>query len=253
MLAKKRLGQNFLKDHKVLERIADVLNIEEQDVVVEIGPGHGELTRRILKYSPQKLVAIEKDDDLIDAFLKNLNNEYPNLEIVLSDALLEIPKIDYPYKLVGNIPYYITGHLLQILQEARYKPQIIVLTLQKEVANRLCATPPQMNLLAASVQFWAHPEIVRYISKKSFNPAPKVDSAVVKIVPITHQPSRDQAGTYYRFIKALFKQPRKTILNNLRPMGVTKEDLERLPLDPKLRPQNLSIDQIQKLASIFTQ
>src|SRR3989344_537751 len=98
--AKKSLGQNFLKDHKVLERIAEVLEIKEGDVVVEIGPGHGELTRRILKYSPKKLVAIEKDGELIESFLGELINEYPNLQIIQSDALKEIPKIDYPYKLV---------------------------------------------------------------------------------------------------------------------------------------------------------
>ena len=110
MFAKKILGQSFLKDHKVLERIAEVAEIKKSDTVVEIGPGHGELTRRILKYSPRKLIAIEKDGELIDAFLGELINEYPNLQVLQSDALREIPKIDYPYKLVGNIPYYIPGH-----------------------------------------------------------------------------------------------------------------------------------------------
>src|SRR3989344_7612295 len=250
--AKKSLGQSFLKDHKVLERIAEVLDIKNDDVVVEIGPGHGELTRRILKYFPSKLIAIEKDDELIEAFLRELTGEYPNLKVVQADALREIPQIDYPYKLVGNIPYYITGHLLRILQETTHKPSVIVLTLQKEVANRLCAEPPKMNLLAAAVQFWAKPEIVRYISKKSFRPAPKVDSAVIKMVPLGNQRAKE-IDAYYRIVKVLFKQPRKTILNNLRSVGATPEQLAKLGLDPKLRPQNLSIEQIKELAGLFTQ
>ena len=249
--AKKSLGQNFLKDHKVLERIAEVLEIKGNDTVVEIGPGHGELTRRILKYSPKKLIAIEKDGELIESFLQELIDEYPNLEIIQADALREIPQISYSYKLVGNIPYYITGHLLRLIQETNNKPSVIVLTLQKEVANRLCAELPEMNLLAASIQFWAKPEVIRYISKKSFRPAPKVDSAVVRITPLNPQPSVEESQTYYPFIKALFKQPRKTVLNNLRPMGFNKNVLEKLGFDPRVRPQNLNIREIQNLCSLF--
>ncbi len=252
MLAKKFLGQNFLKDHKVLERIAEALEIKEGDTVVEIGPGHGELTRRILKYSPSKLMAIEKDGELIESFLGELIDQYPNLEVVQADALKQIPQIDYPYKLVGNIPYYITGHLLRILQGLSQKPSLIVLTLQKEVANRLCAEPPKMNLLAATIQLWAKPQIIRYISKKSFRPAPKVDSAVVKITPFGNQKVQEISDEYYKIVKVLFKQPRKTILNNLRSLGATPEQLEKFGLDPRLRPQNLSIEQIKGLARLFT-
>ena len=252
MFAKKFLGQSFLKDHKVLERIAEVVDIKKDDTVVEIGPGHGELTRRILKYSPKRLVAIEKDGELIDAFLGELINEYPNLQIIQSDALKEIPKIDYPYKLVGNIPYYITGHLLRILQEVSQKPSLIVLTLQKEVANRLCAKPPETNLLAATGQFWAKPEIVRYISKKSFKPSPKVDSAVVKIIPFNPQPPEEESLAYYTLVKSLFKQPRKTILNNLKSLGATKDTLLDAGIDPSARPQNLEVKDIVKLSTLFT-
>lgn len=250
--AKKSLGQNFLKDHKVLERIAEILEIDEKDVVVEIGPGHGELTRRILKYSPKKLVAIEKDGELIESFLGELINEHPNLKVVFADALHEIPKMDYAYKLVGNIPYYITGHLLRTLQEVKHKPSIIVLTLQKEVANRLCAKPPEMNLLAASVGFWGKAEIIRYISKKSFKPSPKVDSAVIKITPLDPQPMVGETQEYYTLIKSLFKQPRKTILNNLRNLGATSESLLGAGINPSNRPQNLDMKDIRKLVTLFT-
>lgn len=247
-----RLGQNFLKDHKVLERIAEVAEITPKDTVVEIGPGHGELTRRILKYSPGKLIGIEKDEWLTKNFLAKLSEEHPQLEIVVGDALIEIPKIKEGYKLVSNIPYYITGHLLRILQEVDNKPEIIILTIQKEVAERICSEPPKMNLLAASVQFWAKPEIVRYISKKSFKPAPRVDSAVIKISPASNQPAKEDAEKYYKFLKVLFNHPRKTILNNLKPLGCSRETLDNLGLKPKSRPQNLSIEQIKELSTLFT-
>ncbi len=250
--AKRRLGQNFLKDHRVLARIAEVLEIQPTDMVVEIGPGHGELTRKLLGYAPERLLAIEKDSDLIRLFLDDISKEYPNLEVLEGDALDELPKIDFAYKLVGNIPYYITGYLLRLLQELEYKPQVTVFTLQKEVAKRLCAAPPEMNLLAATLQFWAEPRIVRFISKKSFKPAPKVDSAVVKIVPLSPQPTEKEAEAYYTFVKALFKQPRKTILNNLKPLGATKETLQEAGINPGDRPQNLSIEDIRKLVPIFT-
>ncbi|MEX2054099.1 MAG: 16S rRNA (adenine(1518)-N(6)/adenine(1519)-N(6))-dimethyltransferase RsmA [Candidatus Colwellbacteria bacterium] len=249
--AKRHLGQNFLKDHRVLERIAQALEISSRDTVVEIGPGHGELTRKILKYSPRKVVVIEKDPELIRLFMTDLAGEHPNVEIIEGDALDEIPKLDFPYKLIGNIPYYITGYLLRILQEVKTKPEVAVFTLQKEVANRLCAAPPEMNHLAAAVSFWAKPELIRYISKKSFKPAPKVDSAVVKITPLSPQPSEEQANLYYKFIKILFKQPRKTILNNLKAMGVDAGDLKKAGFDPKSRPQNLTLEDIKQLCALL--
>ncbi|PIR98355.1 MAG: 16S rRNA (adenine(1518)-N(6)/adenine(1519)-N(6))-dimethyltransferase RsmA, partial [Candidatus Colwellbacteria bacterium CG10_big_fil_rev_8_21_14_0_10_41_28] len=179
-----RLGQNFLKDHKALERIAEVVEISKEDIVVEIGPGHGELTRRLLKYGPKKLIGVELDENLIKTFLVDLSQENESLTIVNSDIKTYLPKIkEKDYKLVGNIPYYLTSHLLRIISELQNKPSLIVLTVQKEVAERICATPPKMNLLAASVLYWGSPEIVRYISKNSFRPSPKVDSAIIKIIP----------------------------------------------------------------------
>lgn len=248
---KKSFGQNFLKDSKALDRIVSVINISPEDTVVEIGPGHGELTRRILKYNPKKVVSIEKDGELIEKFLNDFAKENPSLEIVNADALEYIPKIEGPYKLIGNIPYYITGALLRLLGEIENKPQVVALTLQKEVAERLCATPPKMNLLAASVQFWGNPDLIRYISKKSFKPIPKVGSAIITITPHQQNQPQEEANSYYKTIHKLFQSPRKTILNNLKPF-VDKEVLESNGFDSKLRPQNLSIEDIKKISTLFT-
>ena len=248
---KKELGQNFLKDSKVLDRIVSVINISPEDTVIEIGPGHGELTRRILKENPKKVIAIEKDSELIEKFLDELIKENFNLEVVNEDALQYIPNLKNSYKLIGNIPYYITGALLRILGEIENKPEIVALTLQKEVAERLCANPPKMNLLAASVQLWGKPELIRYISRKSFKPAPKVGSAIITITPRKRNISLEESEKYYKTIHKLFNSPRKTIANNLKPL-VAKEDLQTLGFDSKLRPQDLSIEDIKKISSLFT-
>lgn len=257
MRANKRLGQSFLKDSAVLERIAAVLQITQEDTLIEIGPGHGELTRRLLRHEPHKVVGIEKDPRMVDYYLKALATEHPNLEIFEGDALEELPriskKLSVGYKLVGNIPYYITGALLRLLGELEERPTIAVLTLQKEVAERLTAGPPKMNLLAASVGFWANTEIVRYISRKSFKPSPKVDSAVVKIVPKSDQPPAQQSINYYKTVHVLFNQPRKTIWNNLKTLGLEKDALISMGIEPKLRPQNLTITQIEQISDLFTE
>ncbi|MDD5710585.1 MAG: 16S rRNA (adenine(1518)-N(6)/adenine(1519)-N(6))-dimethyltransferase RsmA [Candidatus Colwellbacteria bacterium] len=255
---RKKLGQNFLKDGRALDRIVSVLDVVSDDVVIEIGPGHGELTRRALKYNPKELIAIEKDPALIEYFLQKLADEHKSLHIVEGDALIELPRLtNYQlltthYKLMGNIPYYITGHLLRMVGDLENKPVCAVFTVQKEVAERVCAQPPRMNLLAASVQIWSGVEVVRYISKKSFSPPPKVDSAVIKIVPRKESPD----PSFHPFVHALFSQPRKTILNNLKTLGLTREDIEKglllAGIDPKARPQNLNIEEIKQLSLLFT-
>ncbi len=257
-----KLGQHFLKDSRILQRIAEILEIEPGEIVIEVGPGHGELTRRLLAQKPGQLIAVEKDAGLIEKYLSQIAEENTNLKIIEGDALKKLPHLighsllPTPYKLAGNIPYYITGYLLRLVGELEPKPKLIVFTLQKEVALRLCAEPPKMNLLAASVQFWGRPEIIRYISKKSFQPMPHVDSAIVKITPRGERVG-ELGKSYYPFIKTLFKQPRKTVLNNLREgLGadreVVVERLSTLGTDPSVRPQNLSVNQIKELARLFT-
>jgi len=257
--AKKSLGQNFLTDNLAIVSIIEAINPKTSDTIVEIGPGHGELTLPLLK-SGAKVIAIEKDSSLAEKLVSSLAEEIHKnqLEVIYGDALKLLPSLwaakelngasrYRAYKLVGNIPYYITGFLLRSIAELEPKPSSIVLTIQKEVAERICAKPGNMSLLAASVQFWGKPEIIRIIPRESFSPAPKVDSAVIRIVPIISYKSSVISQNFYSFIKVLFKQPRKTILNNLRGL-LNAEEIEKTGVDPNSRPQNLEMEKIINLA-----
>lgn len=273
MKNQKRLGQHFLTNKIKLQKIAKILDLKADDTVIEIGPGHGELTSFLIKsfqflVSKFQLILIEKDEEFVRFLQKKFKSD-KNIEIVQGDALKILPNLcskfhDLSFKIVGNIPFYITGRLLRTLSELSNKPSLIILTIQKEVAERICAEPPRMNLLAASVQFWAEPEIIDYIPKKDFKPQPKVDSAIIKLKSITvsmrpHEKCYEiGAEEYYKLIKILFKQPRKTILNNL--IGNRKQELEirdrekiieklrKLKFNPSDRPQNLTVEQIKELA-----
>ncbi len=251
-----KLGQHFLKDENALGKIVAALEVKSPDTVIEIGPGHGELTRQILAANPHKLIAIERDPRLAAVLRKDLSG--PKLEIIDGDALKILPgfinETGGNYKIVGNIPYYITGYLLRTLGELEPKPELIVLTIQKEVAERVCAAPPKMNLLAASVQFWAEPKIRFIIKKGAFSPPPKVDSAVLKLKPqkiYDADPSK-----YYQLIKVLFKQPRKTILNNLAagsklPKSEVSKILDAVGVRRDARPQTIGVPELKSLSGVF--
>jgi len=247
----RQLGQYFLINQEKLRKIAAALDFKPDETIVEIGPGHGELTELITG----RIIAIEKDERLAN-YLKQKFSVQKNIEIISGDALKILPKLEIKnYKLVGNIPFYLTGYLLRIIGELENKPLLIVFTLQKEVAERICSQPPKMNLLAASVQFWAEPKIIDYISKKDFQPQPKVDSAVIELKSITlglRSQTKCYKENYYRLIKILFKQPRKTILNNLATsLEKNKEEiikiLEASKIKPSDRPQDLTLEQIKNL------
>jgi len=246
-----KLGQHFLKDARALKRIVSALDINQDDVVLEIGPGRGALTKHLLKGYPKKLIVVEKDKKLSEK-LPEITEHNKILSIIEGDILKILPEIPPPYKLVGNIPYYLTGNLLRTISELSNLPELIILTTQKEVAERMCSLPPKMNLLSASVRFWGEPEIIRYISKKSFNPPPKVDSAIIKIIP--HKDNKNiDSKKYYKTLKILFGQPRKTIANNLsgsfnKNKSEIEEVLNSLSIEPKLRPQNLNVNDIIKLS-----
>ncbi len=256
MTTRKSLGQNFLTNKNKIREIVAALGLEGNETVIEIGPGHGELTRELIKTPLARFIAIEKDPALAVSLKRNFqlsisNFQTPKIEIMEGDALKILPsliencklKIEN-YKVVGNIPFYITGFLLRVLSELEPKPERIVLTVQKEVAARIAARPPKMNLLAASVQFWAEPEITGIIPKSDFSPQPKVDSAILKITP---KKTGAKPENYYPLIKTLFKQPRKTILNNLLAgYAIPKEKLikilELANINPNDRPQNLGLN-----------
>ena len=281
-MASKKLGQHFLHNPDILWRALDALSLQPGDYVIEIGPGRGALTRALvesckLKVDKFRIVAIEKDKKLAEAFARNfqfsifnfqsiLNDHFSNTQHTINrgDALKVLPFLDAHWKLnienwklVGNIPFYITGKLFRVLGELERKPETTVLMIQKEVAERVSAKPPRMNLLAASVQIWAEVEYLFSVSRKEFQPMPKVDSGVVRLKPLrNYELSESTNNDYYKFIKILFKQPRKTILNNLCD-GLKRPKIEILPilrelgLDEHSRPQDLRIQLITKLSQIW--
>ncbi len=256
------LAQHFLINSSAIKKIVGALDIQKNETIIEIGPGRGALTKPLLQQCIQQqcqLIAIEKDSKLANSLWQTTHNE--NFKIVIEDAIdyfSQFNKTQPPYatnyKLIGNIPYYITGKLLRTLSELSTKPQRTILMIQKEVAERLCAQPPQMNLLAAAVQIWAEPKIIFTLSPKDFTPPPAVESAVIQLLPKPTTPNLDR---YFAFLHVLFKQPRKTILNNLQfGLDLPKIDIEKhlgaLGIPPQDRPHNLSLEQIQSLVHLFT-
>lgn len=259
-----KLGQHFLTNQSAIKKIISALELRPDDTVIEIGPGRGALTFPLLKKC-QRLIAIEKDPKL-GLGVKGVGNS-KHLEVVIGDAPKTLPDLiktydlrPMTYKLVGNIPYYITGKLLRILSELKNKPTLVVLMVQKEVAERLIAKPPKMNLLAAATQFWAEPEILFTLKPEDFNPLPKVESAIIKLKTKDARQETKETENYYKSLRILFKQPRKTILNNLQtglklPKNKIENALRSLKIDPNSRPQNLSIKQIKQLTvlpNLFT-
>ena len=209
----KGLGQNFLIDENILKKIIESAGIKINDIILEVGPGIGTLTRELTKLS-KKVIAVEKDKTMVE-ILKETTKDFKNIEIIQGDILkseLQLPK---KYKIVANIPYYLTSPLIRKFLEnppSANQPEEIILMLQKEVAQRICAKPPEMSLLAASVQFYAEPKIISYVSKSCFWPSPKVDSAIISIIP--QKKYEVSADLFFKVVKAGFSQPRKQLVNN---------------------------------------
>jgi 16S rRNA (adenine1518-N6/adenine1519-N6)-dimethyltransferase len=215
--ADKSLGQNFLQDVSALENIALAAEIQADDCVLEIGPGLGSLTR-YLAVSAKEVTAIELDPDMLPP-LRAVLKPHQNVRVVNGDILkTAVSEIihEADYLVVANIPYYITSAVIRHLLESYPKPRRIVLTIQKEVAERICAKAGDLSLLALSVQVYGKPSIAAIIPADSFHPAPKVDSAILRI-DIYPQPliQNDLLKTFFKLIKAGFGQKRKTLRNSL--------------------------------------
>jgi len=240
----KRLGQNFLIDKRVLEKIVNAANLSSKDIVLEIGPGLGVLTIELAK-RVKKVIAIEKDRRMCE-ILKKVLKDYKNVEIINADILkIENCKLKIG-KLVANLPYYITSPVirkfLEINPPTGGKLKLMILMVQKEVAQRICAQPPKMSLLSIAVQFYAEPEIINYVSKKSFYPQPKVDSAIIKIIP---KPiPKINTKKFFNLVKKGFSSKRKMLKNNL---GIKESLFEELGLNPKTRAENLAVQNWIKL------
>ena len=250
----------------MLRAIAEAVELHPGETIIEIGPGHGELTKKLalrcelLGVSKRRcrIVAIEKDVRLAEQLQKKLADD-PGVDIIQGDALHLLTEITKSYHLkpntyaiVGNIPYYITGRLLRILGELDERPSRIVLTIQKEVAERICAEPPHMNKLAAIVQFWAEPKILRIVPRSAFRPEPDVDSAIIVLSTKQTTPKTIGFPAYVETARRLFAQPRKTVLNNLRasaPASDVVRALQAVGVAPDLRPQDLAVQTITDIAT----
>jgi len=262
--AHKGLGQNFLQDPLALEEIISAAQINSTDTVLEIGPGLGSLTR-YLAVSAREVVAVELDPNLLPP-LKAILAPYQNVRLIHGNILKLSPKdliAEKDYLVAANIPYYITSAVIRHLLaqspkgEGDPKPRRIVLTIQKEVAQRICAEPGDMSLLALSVQVYGKPRIAARIPAEAFFPAPKVDSAVlcVDIYP-SPQIKPELLDTFFKLIKAGFSQKRKMLRNalssglHISPTSAA-DLLMRVSIDPQRRAETLSIEEWQALSEIM--
>jgi len=248
----KKLGQNFLIDEIIVKKIISSAEIKSDDIVLEIGPGTGVLTKEIAKKA-KKVIAIEKDKGLIDLLKESLKN-FKNAEIICADIL----SYDFRspnFKIIANIPYYITSPLIRKFLESENRPKEMILMVQKEVAQRISANPPNMSLLSVSAQFYADIKILFYVSKKCFLPSPKVDSAVIKIIPKKSELNKNKNFRilFFKIVKAGFLSPRKQIINNLsKGLDINKENtkdwLLKNNIEPKRRAETLSLKEWANLA-----
>ena len=243
---KEILGQNFLVSEEVLEEILGVAEIQEGETVVEIGPGLGVLTGELVA-AASKVIAIEKDERFA-GLLKKVYSENKNLEIIESDVLkYNLEKISGPYKIVANIPYYLTSHLIQNLLALENKPKKIVLMVQKEVGDRLTAQAGELSLLGISVQIFADVSIAAMVPKENFYPKPKVDSCIVVIDPREKFKINDQK-LFFRILKAAFAGKRKQLHNSLmNGFKLSKPQIEKILDEAEIklsaRPQELRIEE----------
>jgi 16S rRNA (adenine1518-N6/adenine1519-N6)-dimethyltransferase len=252
----KKLGQNFLQDENALEAIAAAAEIKSTDIVLEIGPGLGSLTR-YLAGSARQVVAVELDPDLL-APLQAVLAPYQNVRVVHGN-ILDLSSRDLieadDFIVAANIPYYITSAVIRHLLESVPKPRRIVLTIQKEVAERICASPGDMSLLALSVQVYGIPHIANRIPAGAFFPAPSVDSAVL-VIDIYPSPliKPELLKRFFQLTKAGFSQKRKTLRNSLSAglhisPNSAEEMLKKAGIDPQRRAETLSLDEWSVLVS----
>jgi len=272
----KGLGQNFLVSKTVLKKIIKAAELKKTDLVLEIGPGLGTLTQELAKRA-KKVMAVEKDKRMV-GLLKETLRGYENVEVICDDILKTgISSFKFQvsgFKIIANLPYYITAPVIKKFLETNKKPEEMVLMVQKEVAQRICAQPPRMTILTVSVQFYAKPKIISYVSRKNFWPAPKVDSAILKIVPFKEK-RLVETNLFFKIVRTGFSHPRKQIVNNLfsgftlskrsESKGLAPKTLKRVKLDkesvrdwllknkiaPEQRAQDLSVEDWKRLTNSF--
>lgn len=261
VIAKKSLGQNFLKDEAVIEEIFAVADVGPKDWVFEIGPGTGALTFK-LAGKVEKFLAIELDHELAGRLQTQFADskkvsilEGNILDMHLDEILKTSGFADHPFKVIANIPYYITAPIIRTLLALSVQPQSLTLMVQDEVAERLAAKPGSMSLLSVMAQYYASVEKKCTVPKEAFEPVPKIQSAVVHIVP-RRSFDAEQDRQVFRLARAGFAARRKTLINNLSTSfslsrTVVEERLQTLGLRTDIRAQALSVADWERLAMLW--
>jgi 16S rRNA (adenine1518-N6/adenine1519-N6)-dimethyltransferase len=259
ILPKKSLGQHWLYDVPTLRAMVDVVAVDSKDAVVEIGPGLGTLTRELLQ-SAKQVIAVEFDA----ALAKKLRSEDGPLNSKLTVVEADILRFDFtsvpaPYKVVANIPYYLTSNLIRVLSETANPPVAAALLIQKEVAERVAAQPGDMSILAVTTQFYWEVSLGRVVEAELFTPPPKVDSQILVLMRRTKPLFESvDAKQFFRLVKAGFSQKRKTLQNSLSGgLAIGKDEakamLEAADIPIATRAQALSLDDWYALYEVASQ
>jgi 16S rRNA (adenine1518-N6/adenine1519-N6)-dimethyltransferase len=269
---KKSLGQNFLNNKGILELIAKSAEVGTGELILEIGPGEGALTGYLLKEVTEKesssLLCIEKDHRLIDTLNEKFEEGITKNKIeIIEEDILRWNSLEYftknkinnfEYKLIANIPYYITGAIIERFLEEKTKPSVMILMVQKEVAQRMASKDEKGSILSLCTKYYADVEILKIVSKGSFSPAPKIDSAVIKI-KLKQEKLLDKKylsleNKYLNIVKVGLSHKRKTLISNLKKSnnkeisGINWEKVfEELNLDKKIRGEDLTVDDFLKI------
>lgn len=262
VVAKKSLGQNFLKDEAVIENIFAVAEVGQNDWVFEVGPGTGALTHKLVG-RVEKYLALEVDHELAIGLQKQFVDskkvsivEGDILDIYVEEMLSHVGYTEHPYKIIANIPYYITAPIIRTLLSLSLQPQSMTLMVQDEVALRLSAKPGSMSLLSLMAQYYASVEKKFFVPKEAFDPIPKVDSAVISIIP--RRPyNKEEDRKIFRLARAGFSARRKTLANNLAtsfsiPRETVVQFLTEIGLPSDVRAQALSVSDWERLVLVWS-
>lgn len=265
--AKKSMGQNFLKSKEALFKMCEASGLNDKDTVVEIGPGKGALTEKLLEKA-KLVIAIEKDRDLVTILEEKFAEEIKNKKLILlNEDILEFNPTSYillstSYKIIANIPYNITGLIIRKFLSENPKPKSMTLLVQKEVAERIVARDGKESILSLSVKAYGTPKYIMKVHKRFFSPAPKVDSAIIHIGDISNKffKNKSEEDSFFQLIKAGFAHKRKVLRKNLedlqhKEVGLPKIDeiFEKLDINPKARAEDIKFEkwiQISHLLSL---
>lgn len=259
MKPKKSLGQNFLTSIGALEKIIETANLSADDTVLEIGPGKGALTEALLKKGA-KVLAVEKDNELVFFLNEKFKKEIDSKKLIIKNEDIldfnseEENALKNNYKIIANIPYYITGQIIRKFLTGKHKPTKMVLLVQKEVADRIVAKDGKESILSLSVKAYGEPKYIVKVSRGSFFPVPNVDSAILLIENIKEGLGEKEEARFFEILHAAFGQKRKMILGNISEIFGGKElaenALKKCEIDPKKRAEDIDLSKWKCLANI---